>query len=100
MVDPLGTDAGGGRIADNTVKYVWAVVMITVFSSIGVVGLAAFTHDIVWVTALLGFTSPICISLVALAQRETHLTMNSRLSQLIVSERAGGVAEGRAEAKQ
>ena len=91
------TDAGGGRIDDRTIVYVWAVVVLAITTSAGAVILFVTGHTTIDVATLIGFMSPILFALIALAQRETHLTMNSRLNQLILSERAGGLAEGRAE---
>lgn len=92
---------------NNVAIYVSAMIMLAAMTMGGVLFIL-FTRptaadNAAYIAAIIGVATPIIGVLMALLQRENHLTMNSRLDQLLMtsqsSARAEGVLEGAAAAE-
>ncbi len=90
--------------ADHTGTYVGAVVGLSVASFIAIIAVFAIRpdHDNTGlITSIVGIFMAVCVPLIAAAIREVHLSLNGRLSQLVVASRAEGqIAEQTAAAEK
>lgn len=88
----------------NVTVYVTAMVILSALTSMTVLAIIFLrpqaTDNTLYITAVIGVVTPIIGTLIVLLQRENHLTMNSRLDQLLTvsknTARAEGVLEGAA----
>lgn len=95
------------KATNNVAIYVSSMVILAALTMAGVLFILftrpQATDNASYIAAIVGVATPIIGVLMALLQRENHLTMNSRLDQLLASSteasRAEGVLEGAAAAE-
>lgn len=93
------------KSSSNVILYVVAMVVVAALTMMAVLAILFLrptaTDNTLYITAVIGVITPIIGILIVLLQRENHLTMNSRLDQLLqvskATSRAEGVIEGQIE---
>lgn len=92
---------------NNVAIYVSSMVILAALTMAGVLAIVflrpSAPDNAAYIAAIIGVATPIIGVLMALLQRENHLTMNSRLDQLLSTNKqkshAEGVLEGAAAAE-
>lgn len=86
------------KSTNNVAIYVSSMVLLAALTMGGVLAIIflrpAATDNASYIAAIIGVATPIIGVLMALLQRENHLTMNSRLDQLLMVSKATSRAEG------
>lgn len=86
------------KSTSNVAIYVVAMVILAALTMLAVLAILfvrpTATDNTLYIASVIGVVTPIIGILIALLQRENHLTMNSRLDQLLQVSKATSHAEG------